>query len=184
MNKKLLAALGILALVALLTASTTINGVRIISSDLTVQGIFTTANGAVLGSPASIVLPSGATGTTQASLDNSTKIATTAYVDGSRGLKGNAYFSPKTGSISGLVTNGIITNVTRSSTGIYSVTLSSTTGVVLFLSSDDDGTGFVSCQPNGSGTSLASPVGVTCVRLTSGVALVDPGFVMIAAFVY
>lgn len=86
MTKKLLAGFGIFFLVGLM-ASTTINGVRIVAGDLTVQGIATLANGAVLGSPASIVLPSGATGTTQSANDNSTKIATTAYVDATKTTK-------------------------------------------------------------------------------------------------
>lgn len=53
MTKKLLAGFGIFFLVGLM-ASTTINGVRIVAGDLTVQGIFTTANGAVMGTPASL----------------------------------------------------------------------------------------------------------------------------------
>lgn len=56
MKQKILAAFGIFLLVALLTASTTINGTRIISNALTVQGVFTAATGAVMNTPASINL--------------------------------------------------------------------------------------------------------------------------------
>lgn len=188
MTKKLLAGFGIFFLVGLM-ASTTINGVRIVAGDLTVQGIATLANGAVLGSPASIVLPSGATGTTQAALDASTKIATTAYVNHCGGAAGTAFFNANGGSIAGLVTCGIITNVTRSSTGIYSVTMTSpTTNVLLSFNSSDNNTGQAFCQgPAGStATALPNPFTVSCVRLTGGgaPAQMDPSIVMIIALGY
>ncbi len=186
MNKRLLAGLGILFLVMLLTASTTINGVRIIAGDLTVQGTTTLANGAALGSPASIVLPSGATGTTQSALDNSTKIATTAYVDTSRGMKGSAIITTNGSAITSSTLSGIITGVARNSAGNYSVTMTSPpANTIAVVSNNNDGVGLVVSQvPDGSGTSLANPWTLVFTRITGGNANVDPRYFTIAAFAY
>jgi hypothetical protein len=123
MTQKILAVAGIVFLAGLLVAAgTTINGAR------TVNGVLTLANGAVLGTPASVnltnatALPCGAmpalTGAVTSSAGScATTLATLTVI-------GRAVFSASGGSVSNLVTAGVVSNITRVSTGRFTVTLS------------------------------------------------------------
>ncbi len=129
MKKTLAMTVGILAAISLLyAAGTTISGTRIISNALTVNGVFTAATGAILNTPASVnltnatALPCGAmpalTGAvTSSSGSCATTLATPAVI-------GRAVFSASGGSVSNLVTAGVVSNITRVSTGRFTVTLS------------------------------------------------------------
>jgi len=157
----------------------TVTSSLIVASDITSA----TITGTQIAS--SVALAGSPTTTTQTALDASTKIATTAYVDRCGGAAGTAFFSPKAGNISGLTTCGVITGVTYTSTGIYSVTLTSPpTNQFIAIGHNYDGTGVVDCSIDGSATSIPNPYVIECWRLTGTAANVNVGFVTVAVFGY
>jgi hypothetical protein len=152
--KKVLAAVGIVVLTGLLVAAgTTINGAR------TVNGVLTLANGAVLGTPASVNL-SNATALPCAAMP-----ALTGGVTSSAGSCATTVtFNPVIGSIEfhpqGTVSNcgsgttvctGIVTAITRNGAGDYTLTLTSTAHYFpACFSNDNNSPVDVSCYAHGN----------------------------------
>lgn len=158
MKLKLLAGFGIFCLVGLI-ASTTINGVRIVAGDLTVQGVLTAATGAVLGTPASVNL------TNATALPCAAMPALTGGVTSSAGscattvafnpVIGSLEFHPQSSvsacNMGTTVCTGIVTGLSRNGAGDYAVTITSTAHYFpACFSNDNNSPVDVSCYAHGN----------------------------------
>ena len=96
------------------------------------------------------------------------------------GVIGTAVFSASGGSISNNTVAGVITNVTRTSTGIYVVTMTSTTGYVVALVASDNNTYSVCAQVAGNTfSSILGSTGFTFTTSANASTLFDPALVSV-----
>jgi phosphatidate phosphatase APP1 len=164
-----LAVPGILGYALTVNALTTVAGASVgttlaVGSTSTFTGL-ATFNGNIHGTlDATSVLANGVTGTTQSALNNSTKVATTAYVDSAVTAAAQPWSIFISAQISGTSVNhqlhegNTISGVTNGSTGIYVVSFTSnfaaaTYGIqVTAQSAGDPCYAFVAAQAVGSCT--------------------------------
>lgn len=93
-------------------------------------------------------------------------------------LSGTATFTIVGTSITGLRTNGLITNVTRSSTGVYVVTLTGASAGYAIQAIGGSSTATITFQLNPAASYLTS--GFTITAVANVATLVDPDFVSIS----
>lgn len=101
-----------------------------------------------------------------------------SYQPGAGVSTGTATFTVVAATITGLVVGGLITNVTRSGTGIYVVTLSGASAGYAIQAIGGSSTASITFQLNPASSYTTG--GFTITAVSNVVALVDPDFVSIS----
>lgn len=145
---------------------------------LTTEGdLLVYAGGSPPGGP--VRLPVGSNGDVLTA--DSTSVNGVSWQPGSGGGGvGTATFTVPGGVITGLVVSGLITNVTRSSTGVYVVTLSGASAGYAIQAIGGSSTVSVTLQLNPASSYTTG--GFTITAVANVASLVDPDFVSISVF--